>query len=205
MKDPFFDDKVGVLINKWGLQDPELLQRRETFHSANRMDDLPKVRLTFAGYKKLHQHIFQDVYPWAGQIRPTPLAKGTADGGVVTFLPPSLIEPNLRRIFGEIGEGKALRGLSPEQFAEKAADVLDQVNHAHAFREGNGRTQRALLWRMGEVSGHRIDLRRISPEGWMAASIASDVGRDHRPMQELIRGAFAEPGPGQRPGRAEPT
>jgi len=172
MKDPFFDEENGILVNKWGLKDPEQLQRRETYHSANRMDDLPKVRLTFTGYKNLHRHIFQDVYPWAGRIRRTPLAKVT-ERGVVAFLPPRLIEPNLRRVFRELGEGKALKELSADRFAEKAAHVIDEVNVIHAFREGNGRTQRALLLRMGQEAGYRIDLTRITGEDWMNASIAS--------------------------------
>tara|TARA_B100000683_G_C12375642_1_gene509049 strand:- start:157 stop:735 length:579 start_codon:yes stop_codon:yes gene_type:complete len=189
--DPLVYPGTEVLRNLFGIRDHDRLQALETFHSANRLVDLPRATLTFAGYRKLHRHLFQDVYPWAGSIRTTPLAKGTPDGGVVVFLPPRLIEPNLRRLFAEIGEGRALRHLAPAPFADLAAAVLDRVNHIHAFREGNGRVQRALLWRMGLEAGHRIDIRRISREGWMTAAVASDRHGDQQPMRVLIRDAIA--------------
>jgi fido (protein-threonine AMPylation protein) len=48
------------------------------------------------------------------------------------------------RTFREAGE---LRGLTAEAFAHKAAVIVTEINAAHPFIEGNGRTQRVWLGR----------------------------------------------------------
>lgn len=42
-----------------------------------------------------------------------------------------------------------LRTATPEQFAERAGQVLAELNYVHPFREGNGRVQEAFIIELG--------------------------------------------------------
>ncbi|WP_348640123.1 Fic family protein [Rhizobium sp. FKY42] len=48
---------------------------------------------------------------------------------------------------------RACEPLTPEQFSEKAAHVLSELNYVHAFREGNGRANEALVVSLGAPMG----------------------------------------------------
>lgn len=50
---------------------------------------------------------------------------------------------------------------------------MGDVNYVHPFREGNGRTQLYFLEQLAEQAGHPIDLRRLDPQRWIAASRAT--------------------------------
>ena len=47
-----------------------------------------------------------------------------------------------------------LRGLAREEFIARLAEFLADVNALHPFREGNGRTQRALFSQLAHDAGH---------------------------------------------------
>jgi cell filamentation protein len=63
---------------------------------------------------------------------------------------------------------------------------MGDVNYVHPFREGKGRTQAFYLKQLAEQAGHPIDLTRVEPERWIAASRAAHVG-DYAPMSAEIR------------------
>jgi cell filamentation protein len=69
-----------------------------------------------------------------------------------------------------------LRGLSPGAFAAGAGPIMGDLNYVHPFREGNGRTQLQYLEQLAARAGHPVDLARIEPERWLAASRASHDG-----------------------------
>lgn len=72
-----------------------------------------------------------------------------------------------------------LKGLSPKDFANEAADILGDVNYVHPFREGNGRTQVNYLKQLGQRAGHQIDLTKLDRTTWMNASREAHAGRYH--------------------------
>jgi cell filamentation protein len=99
--------------------------------------------------KAIHQHLFQDVYEWAGHTRDerVTLSDGTiatepilSKAGGQPFLAGPTIPAALDDIAAKLCEADNLRGLSREEFAERAADVMIALNDVHPFREGNGRT-----------------------------------------------------------------
>ncbi len=49
------------------------------------------------------------------------------------------------KIFRDLHDEGLLRTLEARAFAERAAYYLGRINLVHAFREGNGRTQRILI------------------------------------------------------------
>jgi cell filamentation protein len=56
-----------------------------------------------------------------------------------------------------LGQINYLRGLSRDEFAERAAEVMIQINGVHAFRKGNGRTQRVSVCELAGEAGHQLD------------------------------------------------
>jgi cell filamentation protein len=79
-----------------------------------------------------------------------------------------------------------LRGLGADQFADRAALHISELNAIHPFRDGNGRVQRAFLELLGRAAGHEIDVARIDPVAWNEASIESFHAGDHSRMREVI-------------------
>jgi cell filamentation protein len=69
-----------------------------------------------------------------------------------------------------------------EQFAIAAAEVFAYVNHAHPFREGNGRTSKLFMQHVAELSPFRIDYSagasQVTAEVWNQASMMAgpDLG-----------------------------
>ncbi len=72
----------------------------------------------------------------------------------------------LEKRFAAIRAENGLLGMSADQFAERAAEHLSELNAIHPFREGNGRTLRAFLGILAERAGHEIDMTLIDPKAW---------------------------------------
>ena len=79
MHDPYVDPATGCLRNRLGIDDPVELQNAERSASllreqSIRMHGLPGA-YDLAHLQAFHCAIFQDVYPWAGEIRTCELAR----------------------------------------------------------------------------------------------------------------------------------
>jgi cell filamentation protein len=186
MSDPYVYPNTHVLINKEDIRDAADLEQFERLMTAQRLrEGLPKVPLTADGYRTLHEHLFQDVYEWAGKTRTVDIAKNNA-----MFCFAAYVDGELDKRFAAIRDENGLQGLSVAQFAERAGEHLSELNAVHPFREGNGRTQRAFLVVLAEQAGHKIDLQRIDPIAWNEASKQSFSTADSAPMREVILGSI---------------
>lgn len=72
-------------------------------------------------------------------------------------------------------------------FAERAAHYVNEINAAHPFIEGNGRTQRVWLRNLAEQAGHHVRLRSEDRERWNEASRIGFEKAGSEPMASLIR------------------
>jgi cell filamentation protein len=79
-----------------------------------------------------------------------------------------------------------MAALAANKFAERAAYYLGELNAAHPFREGNGRTQREFIRELGLKAGHYIDWRRTTPEEMIDASRRSHVTGDASGLANII-------------------
>jgi cell filamentation protein, protein adenylyltransferase len=128
--------------------------------------------------------MLQDVYDWAGEYR-------TVDTGRTgPFCKAKYIARYMDARFAAINAENALRGLSPDQFAARAAEHLCELNAIHCFLDGNGRTQRAFLEILARQAGHEVELACIDPRAWNTASIKAYHTQDYRPMQRVIADAM---------------
>ncbi len=188
VEDPYCYRGTTVLKNRFGLRDQVELDKVEIFFTARRFDEPPpQGKLSYRHYLKIHWHLFQDVYSWAGRVRKVRMSK---DGSAFCY--PENIDRELRRIFSELADENTFCDLLSEDFARKAAHFMADLNAIHAFREGNGRTQNAFLTILADQAGHPLDLERLEPPRMMAAMIASFHG-DEQPLAELIRDLMRVP------------
>ena len=82
---------------------------------------------------------------------------------------------------------KHLVGLDTESFVDRAAYFIGELNAAHPFREGNGRTQREFIRELGLKAGHYIDWRSTTLEQMTEASRMSHLSGESSLFASLIR------------------
>ena len=175
-----------VLKNKAGLRDQGALNDFETAMTFARAEEpLPVGRLSVTHYCRIHHHLFQDVYRWAGKYRTVRLSKAGS-----MFCYPEHIDREMTRLFGELKDEGFLRELEPDQFASGAAHFLSELNAIHPFREGNGRTQSTFLALVADQAGHPMDLDRLDPDAMLAAMIAG-FNTDEESLAAVIRQLIA--------------
>jgi cell filamentation protein len=179
--DPYCYPGTDVLRNKLNLRDADALEAFETEITAVRASEsLPSGRLSVAHYRAIHRHLFQDVYSWAGDFRTVRIAKG---GNAFCF--PEYIEPEIKRLFGQLRADTWLRNRNPTGFVDGATGFLTVLNQIHPFREGNGRTQLAFLAVLGERAGHKLNFDRLDPVATLDAMIAS-FHDEKLPLQQVL-------------------
>jgi cell filamentation protein len=179
--DPYLYPGTDVLRNVPGLRNAEQLAAFETAKTAQRIYELQKTpvvgRFDTTHLKTIHQRVFQDVFPWAGQFRTTMLGKAERVGQPATwFTPPHLLEHEAQRIFDSLHRSNLLRRIQPIEFARKAARLLGEINALHPFREGNGRTQRLFVDALANQAGHQLHFDVVSRERMVQASIEANRG-----------------------------
>ncbi len=190
-----------TLKNKLGITNYEELEIAETRCVTDRLSDLrlgqvPTGDFDAAHLKAIHWHLFQDVYEWAGHTRDERVR--LSDGTIATepvlrkvdgkpFTDGPHIAQGLARITGKLAEENCLRGLPQEEFANRAADLMVDLNGVHPFREGNGRTQRVFMEALAQQAGHTLDFLVVSRERMIQASIAGNENDNPNMMRRLFR------------------
>ncbi|WFU38776.1 Fic family protein [Bradyrhizobium sp. CB82] len=183
VEDPYCYPGTMVLKNKLKLKTQEELDAFEAEITAQRAEEpLPAGKLTYPHYRAIHKHLFQDVYDWAGKVRTVRISKGGS-----MFCYPESIDREMSRLFSTLAGQKHLKNTTPDNFAEKAAHFLADLNAIHPFREGNGRAQLTFLTLLAETAGHPLAMERLDPDRVMQAMIDS-FGGDEKPLVALIRG-----------------
>ncbi len=139
----YTDPKTGILRNLAGIIDKEDLLFFESVAVAKRIQELYENPIKINGIKSLltiHKHLFQDVYSWAGIKRRVEISKAGKQ-----FFPTTHFDNAFHFIDTLISDYKNISKNDKHRIAEKLAEILDNVNYLHPFREGNGRTQREFL------------------------------------------------------------
>lgn len=174
VEDPYCYPGTTVLKNKLHLKDQAKLDSFEAEITAQRAEEaLPAGRLTYSHYRAIHRHLFQDVYDWAGKIRTVRISKGSS-----MFCFPDSIHREMSKLFRALAGQNCFRDTAANEFAEKAAHFLAELNAIHPFREGNGRTQLTFLILLAETAGHPLALERLDPDKVMQAMIESFGGSE---------------------------
>lgn len=183
-KDIYTYENSSVLKNKAGHETQEALDQFERLSVANRMvEEPPEGRFDYQHIKTIHHHLFQDVYSWAGEERTVSISKGET-----LFCNPRFIANSIIALTAELAQEGYFKNLSPDEFVNRAAYYMLELNIAHPFREGNGRTVRYFLSLLAQNAGHEIDTEQLK-EGWLDACIEGVTG-SIQPMCDLIAKAL---------------
>jgi cell filamentation protein len=189
--DPDFtytDPISGLLRNKQDITDPEVLLFVESGAVTKRLQELYENPIKIKGIDSLfeiHKHLFQDIYTWAGKKRHVEISK---DGK--QFFPTTHFDNAYKYIDQLIAEFKKTPQGNINNLVEKLAEILDNVNYLHPFREGNGRTQREFLRLL--ASEKKLILNLNPPdnksvyERYMKGTIESDMTTLTELIFELI-------------------
>lgn len=124
-----------ALENKLGILESAELAREEERISKTRAIELYEKRIPddeigkFAGLAKIHQYLFGEIYEFAGKVRTINLVKGN-----FRFAPVMYLDAALKHI-----------DAMPQSTFDEIIEKYVEMNIAHPFREGNGRSTRIWL------------------------------------------------------------
>jgi cell filamentation protein len=176
--DPYVYPGTNTLRNRWGVRDAAELTRREAAITAARLAELAERptpgNFDLAHLQAFHRRIFGDVYEWAGQIRTVSIAKDDL------FALPQHIEPYLGGVLRQLRAEDYLHGIGRERLIDLLTHYFAEINSAHPFREGNGRTQRAFLSQLAAAAGYQIEWARLEAQRNIDASRAAHRGDNRR-------------------------
>lgn len=180
----YIDSTTGILKNLQDITDPEVLIFVESSTVTKRLNELYETPIKIIGIESIfiiHQHLFQDIYVWAGQKRTVDISK---DGK--QFFPISNFDSALSYIDQLINEYNEIPKNDFANLSEKLAELLDSINYLHPFREGNGRAQREFLRLLAQEKGLTLNLNppdsKSVYERYMKGTIESDI----QTLTELI-------------------
>ena len=171
-----------ALENKLGITDSGLLAREEEKRSKKKaawlfesgtLDTLNPG--TFAALQAIHRYLLEDIYDFAGELRTVNLAKGN-----FRFAPLMYLEAAL----GNIDK-------MPQSTFDEIIEKYVEMNVAHPFREGNGRSTRIWLDCILKKELHQvIDWSRVDKSDYLLAMERSPV-KDVE-IKALLRAALTD-------------
>ena len=130
---------------------------------------------TYMSLAQIHKYLFEDIYDFAGKLRTVNLAKGSFRFAPLMYLEAALA--NIDRM--------------PQSTFDEIVEKYVEMNIAHPFREGNGRSTRIWLDLMLKKGiGKVVDWSRVDKEDYLLAMERSPI-RDIE-IKHLLRAALTD-------------
>lgn len=171
-----------ALENKLGLTNSADLAREEERISKKKaaelfekgiLDSLPVGKLSTL--QAIHKYLFEDIYDFAGELRTVNIAKGN-----FRFAPLMYLQAALENI-----------DKMPQSNFDEIIEKYVEMNIAHPFREGNGRSTRIWLDHIlkNEI-GKVVDWSKVDKEDYLLAMERSPI-KDVE-IKVLLKGALTD-------------
>lgn len=182
MEDPYLIPGTCTLMNKFGIRDAAKLQDLEIaiYIRLNVTSLLEKGDLDYTHLKNIHRHLFGKLYDWAGQERTVDIIKGHSH-----FARKEFIAKESNKIFSKLKTERYLQNLNHTDFCRKLSFYFNEINAAHPFREGNGRTLRAFFDVLSKRAGYRVYWEKLNAKKYTDANISGFNG-DYAPLAKLF-------------------
>ncbi len=156
-----------ALENKLGLQSSADLAREEERISKKKAMDLFETGTLdrfeagkFSSLKAIHKFLFEDIYDFAGELRTVNIAKGNFRFAPVMYLQAAL--DNIEKM--------------PQSTFDEIIEKYVEMNVAHPFREGNGRSTRIWLDCILKAELRKvIDWSKVDKEDYLLAMERSPI------------------------------
>lgn len=130
---------------------------------------------TFEGLAKIHRYLFDEIYDFAGEVRKVNISKGN-----FRFAPLMYLDAALQSI-----------GKMPQSIFDEIVEKYVEMNVAHPFREGNGRSTRIWLNLMLKKEiGYVVDWSKVDKEDYLLAMERSPI-KDIE-IKFLLKNAFTD-------------
>lgn len=185
---------LGGKREPYGIADSNRLGRLEERFAAIAMIELQQQPVhgsfDFEHMSAIHQHLFHNVYAWAGQRRTVNMFKNNHG-----YAPVASIAELWDRQRASLVQENFLRNVTDQhQFSERLAEHWGMINYAHAFREGNTRSQVMFFEQLAHEAGWELDVTRFSdkhPRSIKAEFVDARFhhqsrGFDHRPLARVL-------------------
>ena len=154
------ENKLGITSSAELAREEERISKKkavELFESGT-LDKLEPGK--FASLQAIHKALFEDIYDFAGQLRTVNLAKGN-----FRFAPLMYLEAALANI-----------DKMPQSTFDEIIEKYVEMNIAHPFREGNGRSTRLWLDQMLKAGiGQVVDWSKVDKEDYLLAMERSPI------------------------------
>lgn len=156
-----------ALANKLGITNPAELAREEERISKKKALELFETGMLdrleagkFSALKAIHKYLFEEIYDFAGELRTVNLSKGN-----FRFAPLMYLEAALENI-----------DKMPQSTFDEIVEKYVEMNIAHPFREGNGRSTRIWLDLIFKTElGKVVDWSMVDKEDYLLAMERSPV------------------------------
>lgn len=171
-----------ALENKLGITDSVELARIEEKISKKKALELFELNFldtfevgTFKGLSNIHKFLFDEIYDFAGQLRTVNIAKGS-----FRFAPVMYLAAALENI-----------GNMPQSTFDEIIEKYVEMNIAHPFREGNGRSTRIWLDAILKKELRQvIDWSKVDKDDYLLAMERSPI-KDVE-IKTLLRAALTD-------------
>ena len=154
------ENRLGILDSAELAREEERLSKRravELFESGA-LDQLEPG--TVAALREIHRQLFQDVYAFDGELRTVNLAKGNFRFAPLMYLEAALA--NIEKM--------------PQGCYDEIVEKYVEMNIAHPFREGNGRSTRIWLDHILKTEiGKVVDWSKVDKEDYLLAMERSPI------------------------------
>ena len=156
-----------VLENKLGITSaPELAEAEEKISKKKALELFESGKLNeleagkFSSLKAIHKALFDDIYYFAGEVRTVNISKGN-----FRFAPIMYLESALQNI-----------DKMPQSTFDEIIEKYVEMNIAHPFREGNGRSTRIWLdCILKKELGKVVDWSQVDKEDYLLAMERSPI------------------------------
>ena len=154
------ENKLGLTRSADLAREDERISKKKAVWliESGTLDKLPVG--TFASLKAIHKALFEDIYDFAGELRTVNLAKGNFRFAPIMYLEAALT--NIEKM--------------PQSTFDEIIEKYVEMNVAHPFREGNGRSMRIWLDlmlknRIAQV----VDWSKVDKEDYLLAMERSPI------------------------------
>lgn len=156
-----------MLENKLGLESSAELAREEERVSKKKALEMFENRVldsleggTFSALKAIHKYLFDEIYDFAGELRTVNISKGNFRFAPVMYLKAAL--ENIDKM--------------PQSAFDEIVEKYVEMNIAHPFREGNGRSTRIWLDLMLKIELRKVvDWSKVDKEDYLLAMERSPI------------------------------
>ena len=156
-----------ALTNKLGITNAAELAREEERISKKKAIKLFETGMldkleagTFSALQSIHKYLFEEIYDFAGELRTVNISKGS-----FRFAPLMYLEVSLKNI-----------DKMPQSTFDEIVEKYVEMNIAHPFREGNGRSTRIWLDLIFKTElGKVVDWSLVDKEDYLLAMERSPV------------------------------